>query len=84
MFRRYLLSYLSHRSDIRNDLTQLVRQLQPTPEGLPLEIYCFTGTTEWAEYGSIQDDVFSHLMAVVPQFGLRLFQRPSGRSATSA
>lgn len=84
VFRRYLLSYLSHRSDIRNDLTQLVRQLQPTPEGLPLEIYCFTGTTEWAEYESIQDDVFSHLMAVVPQFGLRLFQRPSGRSATSA
>lgn len=77
-FRNYILSYLSGREDIRNDFMILVRQLQPTPEGLPLEIYCFTGTTEWAVYERIQDEVFCHLMASVSRFGLRLYQRPSG------
>ena len=76
-FRNYILSYLSRREDIRNDFMILVRQLQPTPEGLPLEIYCFTDTTEWAIYERIQDEVFCHLMASVSRFGLRLYQRPS-------
>ena len=59
-------------------MTQLVRQLQPTPQGLPLEVYCFTSTTAWAEYESIQADIFDHLLAILPEFELRLFQRPSG------
>jgi len=56
----------------------LVRQLGPGPEGLPLEIYCFTNTTEWAVYEDIQSDIFDHLLAIVPEFGLRLFQKPAG------
>ena len=48
------------------------------PEGLPLEIYCFTSTTEWASYENIQSDIFDHLLAIVPEFGLRLYQKPAG------
>jgi miniconductance mechanosensitive channel len=56
----------------------MVRQLAPGPEGLPLEIYCFTNTTAWIEYEGIQADIFDHLLAVVPEFGLRLYQKPAG------
>ena len=59
-------------------MTMLVRQLQPTDHGLPLEVYVFTATTVWAEYESIQADVFDHLLAMVPEFGLRVHQIPSG------
>lgn len=56
----------------------MVRQLQPTPEGLPLEIYAFTQTTAWVEYEGVQADIFDHLLAVLPEFGLRAYQQPSG------
>ena len=56
----------------------MVRQLQPTPEGLPLEIYAFTNDTAWVNYESIQSDIFDHILAVVPEFGLRVFQVPAG------
>jgi miniconductance mechanosensitive channel len=59
-------------------MTLLVRQLAPTEAGLPLEIYGFTTTTAWADYEQIQADIFDHLIAVLPVFSLRLFQRPSG------
>ena len=59
-------------------MTLLVRQLAPGPEGLPLEIYCFTRTTAWSAYEDIQSDIFDHLLAIVPEFGLRLFQQPAG------
>lgn len=62
----------------------MVRQMQPTPEGLPLEIYCFTNTTVWPEYEEIQGEIFDHLLAVVPEFGLKIFQRPSGNDFTNA
>ena len=77
VFRDYVTRYLHNRPDIKQDLTILVRQGQPTAEGLPLEIYCFTNTTDWLAYESVQNRVFEHLIAVLPQFGLRLFQRPS-------
>ena len=77
-FRAYALNYLKKHPRIREDMTLLVRQLQPGAEGLPLEIYCFTNTTVWAEYEGIQGDIFDHLLAIVPEFGLRLFQNPSG------
>ena len=78
-FRAYVESYLrSHPRIHASGMTLLVRQLQPTPTGLPLEIYCFTRTVAWAEYESIQADVFDHLIAILPEFGLRLFQQPSG------
>ena len=56
----------------------LVRQLQPGPQGIPIELYCFTNTTEWNAYEDIQADIFDHLMAIIPEFGLRLFQEPAG------
>ncbi len=59
-------------------MTLLVRQMDPTPEGLPLEIYCFTNTTVWASFEQIQSDIFDHLYAVLPEFGLSAFQNPSG------
>src|SRR5690606_37821887 len=77
-FRAYVMSYLKAHPRINQQMTQLVRQLQPTGEGLPLEIYCFTNTVAWAEYEPIQADIFDHLIAILPEFGLRLYQQPSG------
>ena len=77
-FRAYAFNYLRNHPKIRQDLTLLVRQLAPGPDGLPLEIYCFTNTTAWAEYEDIQSDIFDHLLAIVPEFGLRVYQRPAG------
>ena len=58
--------------------TLIVRQLAPGPEGLPLELYCFSNDQDWAAYESIQSDVFDHILAILPEFGLRVFQSPSG------
>ena len=77
-FRAYVQAYLQQHPRIHKDMTLLVRQLQPGPTGLPLEIYCFTSTTAWAEYEGIQADIFDHLYAILPEFGLRVFQQPSG------
>ena len=77
-FRAYALAWLAAHPRIHPDMTLLVRQLPPGPQGLPLEIYGFTSTTAWAEYESIQADVFDHLLAILPEFGLRAFQSPSG------
>jgi miniconductance mechanosensitive channel len=77
-FRAYAYNYLSHHPNIRKDMTLLVRQLPSGPQGLPIELYCFTNTTEWNDYEDIQADIFDHLMAIVPEFGLRLYQQPAG------
>jgi len=77
-FRAYALNYLKNHPRINTDMTLIVRQLGPGPEGLPLEIYCFTNTTAWAVYEDIQSDIFDHLLAIVPEFGLRLYQKPAG------
>ena len=60
-------------------MTFLVRQLEPTPQGLPIEIYVFLTEQRWAEYEGIQADIFDHLLAVIPEFGLRVYQQPSGK-----
>lgn len=78
VFRRYTLDYICSRKDINQDFMRMVRVLQPTSEGLPVEIYCFTNNTEWLVYESIQGAIFDHLIAMLPAFGLRAFQRPSG------
>ena len=78
-FRAYVLAYLRAHPSIAQDMTLLVRQLQPTHQGLPLEIYAFTNTTAWAAYEAIQADIFDHLIAILPEFGLQLFQSPSGK-----
>jgi len=77
-FRAYAYNYLKNHPKIHKGMTLIVRQLGPGPEGLPLEIYCFTNTTEWAAYEDIQSDIFDHLLAIVPEFGLRLYQKPAG------
>jgi miniconductance mechanosensitive channel len=59
-------------------MTTMVRQLQPGEHGLPIEIYVFTSTTRWEEYEGIQSDIFDHILAVVPEFGLRIHQEPTG------
>lgn len=76
--RAYLLSYLEKRDDIRQDLTLLVRQAQSSSTGIPLEVYAFTATTKWAEYENIQSDIFDHIFAILPEFGLRMHQSPTG------
>ncbi|TYT79363.1 mechanosensitive ion channel family protein [Treponema phagedenis] len=77
-FRVYVTRYLQSLDMLRKDLTFLVRQLEPGPTGIPLEIYVFTATTKWAEYENIQADIFDHLFAAVHEFELRVFQYPVG------
>ncbi|MEZ5527975.1 MAG: mechanosensitive ion channel family protein [Gammaproteobacteria bacterium] len=77
-FRAYVERYLRKHSRLNQGMTLLVRQLSITSDGLPLEVYCFTNTTVWADYESIQSDIFDHLLAILPEFGLRVFQHPSG------
>lgn len=77
-FRAYIIEYLKKHPKSNTKLTMLVRQLQPTETGLPLQVYVFTNTTAWAEYEAIQSDIFDHLIAVSSEFGLRIFQRPTG------
>ena len=78
----YAVGHIQRRDDINHDLMQMVRLLQPTAEGLPVEIYCFTACTAWIEYEKIQNDLFDHLISVMPRFGLRLYQRPAGHDLT--
>ena len=65
-------------------MTRLVRQLRPGPTGLPLQIYCYTSDTAWTAYEGIQADIFDHLYAILPEFGLRVFQQPSGADVVRA
>ncbi|MXO48225.1 mechanosensitive ion channel [Erythrobacter vulgaris] len=77
--RAYIIAYLKSHPRIADEgFTLIVRQLPPGPQGLPIEIYCFTDTVAWSEYEGIQADVFDHLIAILPEFGLRIFQQPSG------
>jgi len=78
VFRAYLYAYLQSHPDVRNDMTFLIRQLQPGEYGLPIEIYVFSKVQAWAQYEAIQADIFDHILAVIPEFDLRVFQNPSG------
>ena len=78
-FRAYVEAYLRNHPSLRQDMTLLVRQLPPGPDGLPIEIYAFTNTINWAIYEGIQSDLFDHLYAILPEFDLRVFQSPSGQ-----
>ena len=78
IFRAYISNYLQHHSGINQDMTLMVRQLAPTEHGLPIEIYAFTNDVQWAVYETVQADIFDHLFAVAPEFGIQLFQNPSG------
>lgn len=78
-FRAYVLAYLKVHPGIAKEKTLLVRQLDPTPQGLPLEIYAFANTVQWEAYEAIQSDIFDHVLSILPEFDLRLFQAPTGR-----
>ncbi|CAG74026.1 putative membrane protein [Pectobacterium atrosepticum SCRI1043] len=77
-FRAYLQVYLRTHPGIHKGMTLMVRQLEPTSEGVPLEIYAFTNTTAWVDYESIQSDIFDHIFAILPEFDLRIHQAPTG------
>ena len=82
-FRAYIMAFLKSHPQIRQDRTFLIRQLAPGDNGLPIEIYIFTDTTVWAEYEAIQADIFDHLLAVIPEFGLAPFQNSTGKESIS-
>jgi miniconductance mechanosensitive channel len=78
-FRAYIEAYLQNNSKIHPEMTFLIRQLEPTSRGLPIQIYVFTNDTDWVRYEGIQADIFDHLLAIIPEFGLKVFQSPSGK-----
>lgn len=83
-FRAYIVAYLRQHPMIHNGLTLLVRQLAPGSTGLPIEIYVFSSDKDWTNYEGIQSDIFDHLLAVAPEFGLRVYQSPSGHDLVGA
>ena len=83
-FRAYCAAYLAQHPGIHRELTQMVRQLPPEERGIPLEIYCFTNTTNWLQYEAIQSDLFDHLLAILPEFGLTAFQVTSAAALRCA
>ena len=76
--RAYIVAYLRQHPKIHQEMTLIVRQLKPGPDGLPMEIYAFSNDTNWSNYESLQSDIFDHIIAIIPEFGLRAFQQPSG------
>ena len=85
VFRAYAEAYLkSHPLIHKEGMTFLVRQLQATEHGIPLQVYVFTTDTRWTYYEGIQADIFDHLFAAIPHFGLRVFQNPSGNDFQNA
>jgi miniconductance mechanosensitive channel len=84
VFRQYALQYLQNHPKVHQAETIMVRQLQPTEHGIPLEIYCFSNDIAWVNYENIQSDIFDHLLAAIKHFDLRVFQDPSGHDFRSA
>jgi miniconductance mechanosensitive channel len=84
VFRKYLLEYLKHHPDVNQDMIIQVRQLAPTEKGLPMEIYCFSAKQAWVEYEKVQSEIFDHILTVIPEFGLKVFQNPSGEDFKNA
>jgi miniconductance mechanosensitive channel len=83
-FRAYVERYLRAHPGVNQSMTVMVRQLQPGGTGLPLEVYCFSADTRWVVYEGVQSDIFDHLLAVLPEFKLRVFQTPSGHDLSGA
>ena len=82
-FRAYLIAYLRRNARLHQEMTFLVRQLQPTDKGLPVEIYVFSNDQAWENYEAIQADIFDHVLAVLSLFDLRVFQAPTGADVRS-
>lgn len=84
VFRAYLTAYLKSLPTINQNLTCMVRQLQPTDHGMPMELYFFSAIKDWVPYEAVQADVFDHVLAIIPEFDLQVFQSPSGRDFQKA
>lgn len=84
VFRAYIRNYLQGHPKIHKDMMIMVRQLAPSEHGIPMEIYAFTNDTNWVVYENVQSDIFDHIFAVVPEFGLRIFQEPTGHDLKNA
>ena len=82
VFRHYVEYYLRHHPKVNNDMIMTVRQLQPTAQGMPIELYFFSADTRWLKYEHLQAEVFDHVLAVLPMFDLRVFQSPAGMDIT--
>ena len=78
IFRHYVMHYLTHHPKVHQGLTMIVRQLQPTAQGMPIELYFFSANTAWVKYEALQAEVFDHVLAVLHRFDLRVFQSPTG------
>jgi miniconductance mechanosensitive channel len=78
LFRHYLDYYLRHHPKVNQDMIMLVRQLQPTEHGMPIELYFFSANTAWVKYEALQAEVFDHVLATLHRFGLKVFQSPTG------
>lgn len=77
-FRAYAKAYIERHPEIRDDMLKIVRMMEPESQGIPIEVYCFTNNTAWVEYERIQGDIFDHLLSILPEFWLRLYQAPAG------
>lgn len=84
VFRAYLMAYLKSLPDVNQELICMVRQLQPTDHGIPMELYFFCSIKDWVPYEAVQADVFDHVLAIIPEFDLQVFQSPSGRDFRKA
>jgi miniconductance mechanosensitive channel len=77
-FRAYALAYLRQQRELHQDMLMIVRMMEPDSQGIPIEVYCFANNTAWVEYERIQGNIFDHLVAILPELSLRLYQAPSG------
>ncbi len=77
-FRAYALAYLRQQRELHQDMLMIVRMMEPDSQGIPIEVYCFANNTAWVEYERIQGNIFDHLLAILPELSLRLYQAPSG------
>ena len=84
LYREYITQYLKHNANVNQNMTLMVRQLSPTPQGVPIEIYCFSNEKDWAIYENITADIFDHLYAATSYFDLTLFEQPSGQTISTA
>lgn len=82
-FRAYALAYLKRQPELHQDMLMIVRMMEPESQGIPIEVYCFANNTAWVEYERIQGNIFDHLLAILPELSLRLYQAPSGTDFTN-
>ena len=82
--RAYTEAYLKQHPGINTSMILMVRMLEPGDKGIPIELYCFTASTAWVSYEQVQGDIFDHLLAILPELGLRLYQSPAGNDLVTA